>query len=269
MLREARPPPLYAQTMTTLDSLRAAIWKRPDDRDLLKVYADALETSGQQSAQAEFIQLALLDERTAGQSKRMEALRRKHRGAWLGPARKFLWTWVEDRARPGFIARCNTAMPRFTKGFEHIRALGPRLVVVVTAPKSNRDVREFAALPLGTMYGLEFYEDGSAKMWVNDFLLRTIGPSLRGIKHLAISASHFGATRDAHAELVSHLHGLERLRLTGDPELVPSLSDAPFKESLRRLDLGFTPSKAEVRRWKKTFPRCDVRSDAYHDEDEW
>ena len=79
--------------MTT--EMLEAIWKNPDDRDLLAVYADWLGSSGQTS-RAEYMQLALLDNPTAAQERRIKVLRAKDRGKWLGKARSSVWTWEED-----------------------------------------------------------------------------------------------------------------------------------------------------------------------------
>jgi hypothetical protein len=78
----------------------------------------------------------------------------KHRGAWLGAARPFIYTWEDSDDSPGFIARAQCSFAKLTAGFAHIRALGPRLIVSATEPRTKRETVAVATLPLGTLYGL-------------------------------------------------------------------------------------------------------------------
>ena len=80
---------------STEQQLRQEIWNDPTNRQLLSVYADWLDAAGD-GPRAEFMHLSLLAKRTPAQNKRLIALRNKHRGAWLGGARPFIYTWEED-----------------------------------------------------------------------------------------------------------------------------------------------------------------------------
>jgi uncharacterized protein (TIGR02996 family) len=191
--------------------LLAEIWRRPDDRELLAVYADWLATHGEPT-RAEYMQLSLLERRTPAQEKRRVALRNKHRGQWLGAARQFVWTWEESEDSPGFLSRAQCNMVKITKGFESVRALGPRLVVSVTEPKNKREARAFAELPLGTLYGLALYEADA--QWITDELLTTIAPRLGGLRALVLHANEMRASDRGWGAMLAHFDALERLELT-------------------------------------------------------
>jgi uncharacterized protein (TIGR02996 family) len=221
--------------MTT--QLLEEIWRRPEDRQLLAVYADWLAGQGE-TARAEYIQLSLLDDPTAAQEKRRGALLKKHRGAWLGAARPFVWTWEESEETPGFVARCQCAMAKLTAGFEQVRALGPRLLVSVTEPKAKREVRALAERPIGTLYGLALYEADA--QWITDELLSTLAPRLPGLKQLVLHAGEARATEAGWASLLPHLAGLEHLELSlgWNPERwVELLLESSLPRSLRTLSL--------------------------------
>jgi uncharacterized protein (TIGR02996 family) len=231
------------------------IWRRPTDRQVLGVYADWLAGHGE-TARAEYIQLSLLEAPTAAQEKRRAALLKKHRGAWLGPARPFVWIFEESQETPGFIARCDCAMAKLTAGFDEVRALGPRLLVSVLAPRAKRDVRAFAERPIGTLYGLALYEANHrcAEMapvgdtlliaadtqWVTDELLQTIAPKLDGLRQLVLRAGEARASEVGWAALLPHLGALEHLELSlgGNPERwVELLLASSLPQSLRTLSL--------------------------------
>lgn len=194
--------------MTT--EMLQAIWKNPDDRTLLAVYADWLASTSE-TTRAEYMQLRLLNTMTQAQQNQMTSLRVRHRGAWLGKARPFVWTWEEDWNIPGFIARAQCAMGKLIKGFELVRALGPRLVVHVTEPKAPRELEAFAKQPLGTLYGLGLREADAE--WVTDALLTTLAPSMRGLRALELVVREARATEAGWTALLPHLEGLEHLVL--------------------------------------------------------
>jgi uncharacterized protein (TIGR02996 family) len=241
-----------------------AIWKNPDDRTLLAVYADWLASTGE-TTRAEYMQLGLLTTMTQAQQKSMTALRLKHRGAWLGPARPFVWTWEEDWSAPGFIAKAQCAMGKLTRGFELVRALGPRLVVHVTAPKARREAVAFAEKPIGTLYGLGLREADA--QWVTDDLLQTLAPSMRGLRALELIAGEARATEAGWTALLPHLEGLEHLVLRPgwNPEAwfaalldsnvlrtlktlsVPSWVDKPTQAQLEKAvkEVTFRPERRE------------------------
>ena len=196
---------------TTEQQLRQEIWTHPTDPQLLSVYADWLVSEGD-APRAEFIQLSLLAKPTPAQNKRMVALRNKHRGAWLGAARPFIWTWEEDEDSPGFVRKCQCQMAKLTKGFEHVRALGPRLVVAVTAPKAKRETIALAKRPLGSLWGLALYETDA--QWITDELMETLAPALRGLRELRLHPDAARSSDRGFAAVLEHIGSVERLDLT-------------------------------------------------------
>ncbi|MCX5746722.1 MAG: TIGR02996 domain-containing protein [Proteobacteria bacterium] len=196
---------------TTEQQLRQQIWSDPTDRQLLSVYADWLATTGDK-ARAEFVQLSLLPKRTSEQAKRLTALRNKHRGAWLGAARPFIYTWEEDEDTPGFVRRCQCQMAKLTTGFEQVRGLGPRLVVSVTAPKAKRETIALSKLPLGTLWGLAFYEADA--QWITDELMTTLAPAMHGLRELVLHAEAARASDRGFATILDHIASVEHLDLT-------------------------------------------------------
>jgi uncharacterized protein (TIGR02996 family) len=235
--------------MDTGEQLRAQIWQNPTDRQLLSVYADWLVGKGQET-RAEYIHLSVLARRTQAQNNRRTALRNKHRGAWLGPARPYVWTWEEDDLSPGFVAKAQCQMAKLTAGFELVRALGPRLVVAVTAPKARRETLAFAERPLGTLWGLAFYELDA--QWITDELMMTIAPKLGGLRELVLHVGEMRASDRGWQAMLQHLDVLQHLDLTmgENPERwlelllarrlplrtlsVPSWIDRPLRTRLER-----------------------------------
>jgi len=239
-------------------SLLAEIWARPDDRDLLGVYADWLSAHGEPT-RAEYIQLSLLEEPTPAQDRRRTALENKHRGAWLGAARRFVYTWEESEATPGFVARAQCSMAKLAQGFEHVRALGPRLVVSISQPKAKREVVALAQRPLGTLYGIALYENDA--QWITDDVLATLAPALRGLRALVLHAGEARASERGWRVMLAHLDGLEHLDLAmGEPperwlELVLA---SPLASTLRTLSVpGWisAPLRAQLARG---LPACAV-----------
>ena len=219
------------------EQLRAQIWKQPDDRAVLGVYADWLATQGE-TTRAEYMQLALLARPTAPQRARRDALHKRHRGEWLGAARRFVYTWEVSAESPGFIARVQCSMPKLVAGFDVIRALGPRLTVSVTGPKAKREVVALGALPLGKLYGLALHE--ADMQFVTDELMATIAPNLDGLRALTLHAGEARASDRGWQHLLPHLVGLERLDLTmGDnPERwLELLLASPVVRSLTALSV--------------------------------
>ena len=245
--------------MTT--EMLEAIWKNPDDHDLLAVYADWLASNGETS-RAEYMQLALLENPTAAQERRLKVLRAKDRGKWLGKARSFVWTWEEDWTTPGFVARAQCSMAKLTRGFAQVRALGPRLVVNVTEPKARREAVAFAQQPIGTLYGLELRELDA--QWVSDALLTTLAPSMRGLKLLNLQAGEARATESGWNALLPHLEGLEHLELTPgwNPEAwMTALLASPVVGTLRTLSVPAWLDKPLQARLKKAVKQVTFRKE--------
>ncbi len=244
-------------------ALLAEIWERPDDRHVLGVYADYLASTGE-GTRAEYIQLSLLAARTSAQDKRRTALAKQHRGAWLGAARPFVYTWKLSEQTAGFVALAECAMPKLVAGFELVRALGPRLVVQPNAPKAKREVAALAKLPLGTLYGLALHDNDA--QWVTSETLATLGPSLRGLRSLSIwiSANQHPSHAGWH-ELVAQLDALEHLALEVDDPAhwLPGLPDSKIARTLHTLVIpGYTDASLRGS-LAAALPACTIRSNTY------
>lgn len=165
------------------DNLLRQIWEEPEDRERLSVYADWLLQHGD-ATRGEYMQLALLDKPTKAQEKRQETLRKKHRGAWLGAARPYVYTWEESFTSPGFISRVTCNVDKLANGLEHIVDLGPRLMVNLGPVTTAAGRKRLGSIALGSLYGLGLYE--SDLMWVNDRLLDTIIGKLDDLRRIEL-----------------------------------------------------------------------------------
>ncbi|MFO0550728.1 MAG: ankyrin repeat domain-containing protein [Polyangiaceae bacterium] len=203
------------------DELLAAIWAAPRDSAALGVWADWLTQSGEGS-RGEYVSLCLLPKPTAEQKKRAAALLAKDRGKWLGAARKLVSEWTDSDTSPGFVAQATVNVDNLVGQFDAIRALGPELVVRVTPIKTRLLTKKLAALPLGKLYGLSFYNtEGTYSMnrdWLDDTSLGILGPSLAGLRARVlapcIQANHGeGFTPKALAHLATAGATLEQLTL--------------------------------------------------------
>jgi len=255
-------PPLPRGDIVPVPTLEAellgAIWKAPDDREALSVYADWLIEHGD-ATRGEYIHLGLLEKPTAAQKKRRTALQNRHRGAWLGAARRFVWTWTESDETPGFVARVQCSMPKLAAGFEQVRMLGPRLYVSVSEPKAKREVVALAARPLGTLWGLCFFENDA--QWISDEVLEILAPSLDGLRALVLHPGGARSSDRGWRALLPHLSQLEHLELTlGDhPEAWLEALVAPgAAPRLRRLSLPGWIDPSMKARLSQTFPGCAI-----------
>jgi uncharacterized protein (TIGR02996 family) len=238
--------------------LLGAIWKAPDDREALSVYADWLIEHGD-ATRGEYIQLSLLEAPSAAQKKRRTQLVDRHRGAWLGPARKFVWTWVESDETPGFVARAQCSMPKLTAGLDHVRMLGPRLYVSVSEPKAKREVVALSGRPLGTLWGICLFENDA--QWITDDLLETLAPSLEGLRAFVLHPGEARSSDRGWRALLPHLSRLEHLELQlGDnPEAWLEALVAPGAlPNLQRLSVPGWITATMKARLSQTFQGCAI-----------
>lgn len=224
--------------------LLANIWRAPEDRDALAVYADWLLQNGD-ATRGEYMQLALLEKPTPVQTKRRETLRKKHRGEWLGEARPFVYTWEESETSPGFVRAVKCATAKLAAGFEQIRALGPRVVVEVNPTASKRDREVLASLPLGTLYGLNL-ADGDV-FWLKDKVVRELLPSLTGLRALHLcpyddEEDKKSFSVDTWRAILDALPTLEEIGFMADGSVSDSYIDVllahPIAKKLRIVSLG-------------------------------
>lgn len=229
--------------MSTEADLRAAIWQSPEDREALSVYADWLLENGEPT-RGEYMQLALLPKPTPAQKKRRDALVKKHRGAWLGEARSFVYTWEESETSPGFLAEAKCSTKKLAAGFEQVRALGPRLVVEINPTASARDRAVLAGLPLGKLYGLALAD--ADVFWLKDKNVRQLLPACSGLRALRISVyddDRKGSfTIETWRAVLDALPTLEEIGFmaeeTGDDSYIELLLEHRIARQLLKLELG-------------------------------
>jgi uncharacterized protein (TIGR02996 family) len=244
--------------MTAPSQLLTEIWQRPTDRQLLSVYADWLATHGE-TTRAEYVQLSLLDRRTAAQDRRRSALCKRYRGTWLGAARPFVHTWEDSDETPGFVSQARCSMARLAAGFELVRALGPRLVVSVSEPKAKREVTALAAHPLGSLYGLALWE--SDAQWITDELLATLAPSLRGLRSLILYPGEARSSDVGWQAVLAHADALERLELAmgANPERwLELVLDSALTRTLRTLSVPAWIGEPLRARLARELPGCTL-----------
>jgi uncharacterized protein (TIGR02996 family) len=267
----ARSKPTAKPTRTTaasprdpsLQPLLDAIEANPDDLDNLRVYADRLSERG--SSLGEYIQLRLIDAatRTAAQTKRIAALEKADRGAWLGEARPFVRSWFLDYELPGFVHRAIVEADQLIAGFDHLRTIGPRTILSVTGMRKQRRQTEarMAALPLGALYDLDL--DSNA---LDDTSITTLAPALGGLRalHLAnneitgvgITAlgAHAGALEFLQVGMAVKFARPERERLVDG--IAAALAGTPGFRSLRYLHFYRTgaPTAAMVAELRARLP---------------
>ena len=189
----AAPPKPVATSPTPSKNATALLWRSPTDPQALSVFADWLQEEGQET-RAEFIQLSVLPKPTALQQKKKEQLLKKHRGAWLGAARKVVSSWEDSVRTPGFVARATVPPEKLVEHFELVRMLGPELVVTLTAVKTRLLTKKLAELPLGSLFGLELRSAAQPKHanadWLDDIAIELLAPALKGLRSLSMSPEY-------------------------------------------------------------------------------
>lgn len=185
----ARPAPA-APANNNVTAILSQLWKAPRDRALLGVYADWLIEQGE-TRRGEYIGLALLEQRTAAQTKRLQRLLATDRGRWLGEARRFVSAWVDSETTPGFVASATVSAQNMLAHFEEIAALGPELTLRLTPIKTRLLTKKLATLPLGKLYGLHLYNTpGTYRMnrdWLDDTSLGILAPAMVGLRALTLA----------------------------------------------------------------------------------
>jgi hypothetical protein len=198
--RENSKLPVFATQLPPLVTSR--FWNDPDDPDAVRVWADALVEQG--DVRGEFIQLSTLDQPTAKQVARREALRKKLGGQLVGPARPFLRSWRLGRF--GLVSSIVTEAKLFVPGFELIAQLHPRLTATVTALRTKPLIEQFSKLALARIHYLIVDWTG-----LTDSSLTLIAPAFEGVKNLSLAFNDF--TRAGLEALAPHATSLESLAL--------------------------------------------------------
>jgi uncharacterized protein (TIGR02996 family) len=198
-----------APTSPAKDDPRAAklletFWKKPDDLQPLRVWADLLSEHG--DVRAEFIQLSLLGKRTDAQYERRALLEKKEAGRLVGPARPFLRKWFFGAT--GLVARADCEADKLLAGFESIAALSPRLELVVTSlrKKTAVTISELVKLPLSRVWYWRLESNA-----LSDKSVIALAPGLEGVKHLSLQFNDVTGT--GLTGMAPHLTELEFLAL--------------------------------------------------------
>ena len=249
--------------MSAVTRARERLWKSPEDTKAFRAYAKAV--ADRDPPRGEYLALRLLPRPTAGQRERAHALRREHGEGWLGPARRFVESWLEDDQCPAFVQRVSCTADQLVEGFDAILDLGPRLTVVVVPGRlSRKNARHLARLQLG-----DFGELSLACNRVDDVSLEILAPALRGLGRLrleenpitAIGLRALGRSVDT-LEFLGLLPAAEGER--ADWDSCVALLDEPGFRSLRVLQLrtyGYAtdqPSNDLVRRLHEGIPGLNV-----------
>jgi len=165
-----------------------ALWEQyceTPDRELLRVYADALAEAGH--PRGTFINLCLLDQPTAEQTAAKQAMQAKQKKLLAGPGGEYL---REFNFGPlGLVSRARTEAGMVIASLDALRTLNPRLVLTITSIKTLKDAVAFGKLALGDIWFVDFgWITGThGGMSLSDKQLRAIAPALADVRHLQLS----------------------------------------------------------------------------------
>ena len=233
-----------------LDALRDQLWQQPDDRELLRVYGDALEQAG--DPRGALIQLSLIADPTPEQREARRALIKKHKGALVGPAREYL---REYHFGPnGLVEKARAEADKVIAGIDVIARVNPRLVLTITSVRNVKDAAALGAISLAPIYFVDFgWVTGThGGCQLSDVLLETLAPALANVRHLQLS--HRGDvdevfTPDGLRALGRHTKQLRYLaidyaayRSAPPAAFARAIAETPGFSTLRALDFpGVTP----------------------------
>ena len=168
-------------------SLWTEYWQKPDDKALLRVYADALEQAG--DPRGKFIQLSMLEARTPAQEAARAALQKTTKGALIGPAKDFV---REVYFGPdGLVSNVRTEADKVIAGIAELGRLNPRLILTITSMKTEKLAKEFGKISLADIYFVDFgwLTSSHGGCRITDKLLAAMTPAFTGVRHLQLSIS--------------------------------------------------------------------------------
>ena len=146
----AKPAP-KASTGTAI-RLWADYWANPADRELLRVFADALVDAG--DPRGTFINLCLVDDATPEQQAAKAAMMKKDKKVLAGPGGAFLREF--EFGANGLVTQARTEAGQLVAGGEAMRTINPRLVLTVTSIRTLAEAQAFANLNLDWLDFLDF-----------------------------------------------------------------------------------------------------------------
>jgi hypothetical protein len=166
------------------DALWAQYCDKPD-RELLRVYADALAEAG--NPRGTFINLCLLDKPTAEQLAAKETMQAKQKKLLAGPGGEYLREFMFGPL--GLVARARGEAGLVAANLDALRTVNPRLVLTITSIKTLKDAVAFGAASLADIWFVDFgWITGThGGMSLSDKQLKAIAPALAGVKHLQFS----------------------------------------------------------------------------------
>jgi uncharacterized protein (TIGR02996 family) len=173
---------VYRGAMAKADpaGLLDAYWARPGDRELLAVYADALEQAGEPRGQ--LIQLSL-----AGKQAERDALIKKAKGELVGPARAYLREYAFGT--DGLVATARAEADKVIAGIAEIGRLNPHLILTLTSVNTIAIAKQLAGISLERIFFVDFTSitgtHGGTQL--PDKVLGVIGPAFAGVRCLALS----------------------------------------------------------------------------------
>lgn len=171
--------------------LLSPFWENPDDTSALMVWADALVESG--DLRGEWLQLNLVEARSAEQEKKLIAYGRKHGGKLVGPARPYLREWAFGPT--GLVERARCEADKLVAGIAEIALLNPRLSLTITSLGKKSVVAALAKVALAPIYFVDFTgvvmgTHGAAP--VSEATLLALIPALSGVRNLTLSCRGYG-----------------------------------------------------------------------------
>jgi hypothetical protein len=166
------------------DKLWAQYVEKPD-RELLRVYADALAQAG--DPRGTFINLCLLDNPSAEQQAAKQTMAGKQKKVLAGPGGEFLREF--DFGPDGLVMRARTEADKVIDNVAALATLSPHLVLTVTSIKTQKDAQAFAKADLGPIYFVDFgWITGThGGMKLDDKQLEAVAPALANVRHLQLS----------------------------------------------------------------------------------
>jgi len=160
-------------------------WQNPDDKDVLRVWADALAEQG--DPRGELVHLSLIAQPTDEQREARVALLKKAGGKLVGPAREFLreWSFGSD----GLVEAARAEADKVAAGIEAIGRVHPHLVLTITSLKKKPVIEAFSKISLERIYFVDFTSiTGShGGTPLSTRTLAAIAPALARVRHLALS----------------------------------------------------------------------------------
>jgi hypothetical protein len=202
--RVCSPPKVTAKVKSKVKAKKASgsaealweqWWAKPDDTQLLRIYADALEAAG--DPRGPLIQLGLVGSanRTADQEAMMEMQTEK--GA-CAPAGK---TWLREYEfgeDDGLVVKGRTDLPKLLEGVAELGRIHPRFILTLTST-SVKTLRDAVALggvspaALGRIWMIDFgvitaeIRGSLGGCQLSDKQLAAIAPAFADVTHVQLS----------------------------------------------------------------------------------